>query len=99
MKPEEIKKIVCNIVRFKRENQPWDIETMVICIGLIPNYKTEATAILDSLGQHRQAIPKMISRGIEIPTITTQIAKEGRQIREDMEDLVREFLEKECQGD
>lgn len=94
--PEEIKKIVCDIVGFKRQNQPSDLETMVICISTVPEYKAKARAILDSLKRHHQSIPKMIIRGTEIKQITTKIATRGKQIREAMESLVNEFLKKEC---
>ena len=99
MRPEEIKKVVCNIVKFKRENQPWDLDTMVICIGLIEEYKVRTEKILRELRIHRQKIPTQISGGIKIHVITRQIAEEGGRIHTQMQELTEEFIAKECRDE
>lgn len=96
--PDEIKRIVCNIVRFKRERQPWDAETMLVCIKLVEGYKARANGIIESLRKHRENIPTEIVGGLEMRVITESVATEGRRIRDEMERLIEDFLEKECEG-
>ena len=96
--PEEVKRIVCNIVRFKMENQPSDLEAMVICIQVVPEYEARAGAILGSLQSHFQNIPSIIRGRATIIEITSQIVRRGKQIHQNMQNLVQEFLERECEG-
>lgn len=90
--PEEIEDMVCRIVKFKKEKQPWDLETMVICIKLAEGYQSRAKKILGSLKKHREGIPKEVIAGVEISVITSTIAEEGGRIRKEMERLVEDFL-------
>jgi len=93
--PVEIREVVCNIVRFYRQDRPTDLVTPVVCISAVPDYKEKAKTLLESLRNHHQSIPIFISRGTEIRQITTQIATTGRKIRDSMRELIDEFLEKE----
>ena len=94
--PDEVKEIVCNIVRFYSENRPSDSVTPVISITAVSKYKGRAEALLEKLRKHNEAIPEIIVRGTKIKQITAQIATKGRQIRQRMEELAEEFLTNEC---
>lgn len=92
--PEEIKDITCRIVKFKKEKQPWDLETMVICIKLVEGYEDRA---MHACMKHRESIPTEVMAGVEILVITRRIAEEGGRIRKEMLTLVEDFLREECE--
>lgn len=95
--PEEIEEMMRRIVKFKNEKQPWDLETIVICIKHVKGYKDRAEQILKSLKEHRESIPAEIIGGVKIPVITSRVAEEGRRIHNQMQTLIKDFLRGECE--
>ena len=92
LKDSQIRKMVCYVVSYFRQNCPENLDAMVHLIGHDEKYRKRVEEITEAILSHHDELFVACNNEIPLEEITPKYAENLNQIRLQMENLVNDYL-------